>query len=80
MPLEIAYRPIDLPLPPPRRASARPATVEAESEFDRLKAQVLADRAARQVAGLALWRTTLAAIGWRQRAAGIAAIGALGVV
>ncbi len=88
MPLQIQYRPIALPLEAraPRRPVAAPqreaGAVEAVSEFDRLKAAVLADRAqakANRRHPFAILQALARATSWRQRAGGIALIGTLGV-
>ena len=88
MPLEIQYRPIALPLTQrePRRAAAAPVRVPAqtaaEAEFDRLKAAVLADRAdakANRARPFAWLQALARATSFRQRVAGIAAIGVMGV-
>ncbi|WP_295637803.1 cell wall hydrolase [Novosphingobium sp.] len=92
MPLEIQYRPIALPAG--ARSTRRPVTIvvpgpvpipaatAAEAEFDRLKAAVMAERAAPKASRprpLALLQALARATSWRQRVAGIAVIGALGV-
>ena len=88
MPLQIQYRPIALPTEAraPRRPVAAPlretGTVEAVSEFDRLKAAVLADRAqatANRRHPFAILQALARATSWRQRVGGIAVIGAMGV-
>ena len=87
MPLEIQYRPIALPAQA-RRTAAVASPVEAaaptaaEAEFDRLKAAVLADcepAKTRRSHPFAFLHALARATSWRQRAAGIAAIGAIGV-
>lgn len=80
MPLQIQYRPIALP--PVTRPVREAGPVEAVSEFDRLKAAVLAERADKQrnrPHPFAFLGALARATSWRQRVAGIVAIGALGV-
>ena len=86
MPLEIQYRPIALPLlerAPRRPVDGTPAVhTAAETEFDRLKAALMAERAeprTNRARPFAFLHALARATSWRQRVGGIAAIGMLGV-